>query len=200
MPRRIEFDVDIAIEDAMHEIWRCGYEAVSVKRICDRLGITRSSFYNAFGSREAFFARVVDTYFQGAPESMLMTLTPDSELAPALTSVVREVCRVRAADPDSRGCLVCNTLGELLPGNPKPGATVERASNAILDRLDQLVSWAKDRGELGPNTEVRSLALALHSMLMGINMQSKYVRSERDLWRSASTTLRALGLLSGTHD
>lgn len=194
MARPIEFDRDAAIDGAMHEIWRVGYEAASVKALSEKLGITRSSFYNAFGSREALFQLALERYFSQTPERALMEMTPETPLKPVLTEVLRAVCRRRANDPDARGCMAANALAELLPANEGPGAAVKRLADSTLDRLTQLVRWASQRSELPKDTDARGLALALHSMIIGINTQSKFIRREADLWRSASTTLKALGL------
>lgn len=196
MPRRLEFDREAAVETAMHEIWRVGYEAASVKTLSEKLGITRSSFYNAFGDRESLFQLTLERYFDQIPERALLNMTSDTPLKPAITLVFRDVCRARAGDPDKRGCLAANAIAELLPADEGAGKTIYIAAHAMLDRLDQLIAWAKERGELPSDVDARGLALAIHSLLMGLSMQSKFVHSERDLWRSASTTLNALGLYS----
>ena len=42
MARPLKFDRGEAVETAMQEIWRSGYEASSVKAISEKLGVTRS--------------------------------------------------------------------------------------------------------------------------------------------------------------
>jgi len=71
MPRPAKFDRQEALDVVMNEIWRSGYEACSAKAISEKLGITRSSFYNAFGSREALFKEALDAYIVSAPDRML---------------------------------------------------------------------------------------------------------------------------------
>ena len=63
MGRPTSFNRDEAIETVMQEMWRNGYEANTVKALSERLGITRSSYYNAFGSREALFKLALEKYF-----------------------------------------------------------------------------------------------------------------------------------------
>lgn len=48
--------------------WRDGYQANSVKALSERLGITRSSFYNAFESREAMFMEAFERYLERSPD------------------------------------------------------------------------------------------------------------------------------------
>ena len=68
MARPSKFDRDEAIETAMEAFWRAGYQACSVRALSERLGITRSSFYNAFGSREALFREALARYGDQAPD------------------------------------------------------------------------------------------------------------------------------------
>lgn len=196
----MKFDREAAIDAAMHEIWRHGYEAASVNSLSEKLGITRSSFYNAFGSREELFSLVLDRYLSSIPEGELFTATAETQLAPLLTRVFRAACARLAKDPENRGCLAANCLAELLPADNPSGAAMAQLAHQTFDQLDQLVTWAVRRGELADNTDIRGTALALHSAIMGLNLQSKFMQSERDLWRSASVALSGLGLLYADHD
>ncbi|HHL20983.1 MAG TPA: TetR/AcrR family transcriptional regulator, partial [Aliiroseovarius sp.] len=68
MGRPSKFDREAAIDKVMQEVWRNGFERASVKALSERLGITRSSFYNAFDSREALFEKVLARYFAQSPD------------------------------------------------------------------------------------------------------------------------------------
>ena len=196
MVRPLEFDREAAIELAMNEIWLNGYEGTSVKALCEKLKITRSSFYNAFGNREKLFKLALERYLEQVPERALAAMTPKTPLKPTLTRVFREICRVRANDPASRGCMAVNSMNELLPGDSEPGTVIASVANSAIDRLEELVQWAKDRSELPDSTDARGLALAIHSIMLGISTQSKLISDEKELWKSASTGLNALGLYS----
>ena len=196
MVRPMKFDRNAAIDTALQTIWRDGYGEASVKSLSATLGITRSSFYNAFGSREALFKLVLERYITVIPEAELFALSKDDPLSPALTRVVRKACQVRGNDPERRGCLAANAIAEILPTEDAAGEVVRELALATLSHLEKLVEWAKDRGEVDQMAVSRDLALAIHGMIMGLNLQSKFVVDASELWRSARTSLRALGLLS----
>ena len=196
MSRRLEFDRDAAIELVMNEMWVRGYEASSVKQLSEKLGITRSSFYNAFGSREDLFKLALQKYACYAPTGALAEMTSETPLKPALTRILREVCKRRANEMTKRGCMVANSVAELLPTNRVAGKVVADMALHGLERYEELINWAVQREELPRNTDVRGVALALHSLMLGLNTQSKLIHDEEDLWRSASTTLRGLGLFA----
>ena len=200
MGRPAKFDRDEAVETVMEEIWRTGFARSSVKALSQKLGITRSSFYNAFGSREALFAKALERYFTQSPDRPLGEAGPQTPLKPLMTNVFREICRHRAKDPDGRGCLVVNGVADLCPAHEALGAMVAEALLGSLARIRQLLGWARARGELAPDTDIDALALAVQNLMAGLSLISKVVQDEDQLWRSTRLTLAGLGLYAETND
>jgi TetR/AcrR family transcriptional repressor of nem operon len=182
----------------MEEIWRSGFEACSVKAISEKLGISRSSYYNAFGSRESLFREALHFYFLKSPDQTLCDEVADRSIKRQITSTFRKACTARASDPDARGCMAVNTLCELAGGpHAELGALLVEAVLANAARFEALLELAVTTGELDPATDVHGKALTLQSLLIGINTLSKAVRSETELWLAARTGLEALDLYEG---
>ena len=139
MGRPAQFDREQAVEIAMNEIWMNGFEACSIKAISEKLGITRSSFYNAFQSREALFEEALELYFSQTPDRVLAQVDSDIRIVPMLTKMFRDVCRARAADPQARGCMAVNCVAELVGVNEALGPMLERAVLGSLERLEHLI-------------------------------------------------------------
>ncbi len=196
MGRPAKFDRQIAIEVVMNEIWRSGFEANSVKAISENLGITRSSFYNAFGSREAMFLEALELYFSQSPDNVLAMVDGEAGILKVLTQVFKEVCRSRAADPEARGCMAVNCVAELVGVDETLGPVLEKAILGSLDRLERLLGQAAANGEIEDKGDLREKALALQNLLIGLNVMAKVVRSEDDLWAATKQTLKGLGLYS----
>jgi len=194
MARPSGFGRQEAVETVMNEIWKNGYEASSVKSLSEKLGITRSSFYNAFGSREELFGEVLDLYFSQSPDIALTQATPGIPIKQLLTKTFRAACKARAADEQSRGCLVINGVAELCNVNQQLGPVLEKAVLGSIIRMETLLKWAVAQNEVAPETDIRSTALALQNLLMGLNVMCKVVRDEKDLWKAAQATLKGLNL------
>lgn len=194
MARPSKFNRDDALETVMQILWRDGYETSSIKALSETLGITRSSFYNAFGTREDLFKEVIARYFDQTPDKPLAEATEAAALKPLLTRTFRSICRVRAADPEGRGCLAVNSAASLCGSHEVLGPFMAGCIEASLERIEMLVTWAVARGELPKDTDIRGTALAVQNLLVGINVLAKVVRDEDDLWATAKTTLRALDL------
>ena len=194
MARPSIFDREAAIEAAMQEMWRNGYEASSVKAVSEKLGITRSSYYNAFGTREDLFKEALAVYFAQSPDAVLHGGLPDMPILVLLTRTFRAICKARAEDPEARGCLAVNSLSELDTMHDELGVMIANAVLHSAARLEDLLKLAVSAGELAEQTDVQAMALALQNLLIGLNLFSKALRDEQELWLTASTTLKALDL------
>jgi len=184
----------------MHEIWRNGYEASSVKALSEKLGITRSSFYNAFGSREALFRQAFAAYCEQSPDIALTRARQGALVLPLLANTFKAACAVRAGDRERRGCMAVNSVVELCNVHAELGPVLEEAILGSLARIEQLLEWAVEQGEIEAGRDLHALALALQTLLMGLNVICKVVSDEEELWQIARTTLRGLGLIKDDDD
>lgn len=194
MARPSGFDRDTAIETAMQEMWWHGYKSSSVKSISETLGIKRSSYYNAFGSREDLFKEAMAVYFKQSPDYILHGELPDMSVVELLTRTFKAICAARAGDPEGRGCLAINSLTELDESDAELRDLIKNAVLRSAVRLEELLVIAVENGELPATTNVHAKALALQNLMVGINVLAKALRDEDELWLSVKTTLEGLGL------
>ena len=193
MARPTSFDREEAVETAMHAVWQNGFENTSVKQLAEMLGITRSSFYNAFGSREELFRTFIPKYASQSPDAVLREEVT-GEVLLLLTVLYREICKARAQDPQARGCLVVNSVAELCPSQEGLGPLLATLVQGSVDRIEELLDVAVENGELPATSNTHAIALALQNLTVGINVICKVVRSEDELWLLTKTTLEGLGL------
>ncbi len=193
MGRVKTFNRSEAVNTVMHEIWRSGYEACSVKALSEKLGLTRSSFYHSFGSREALFLEVLQVYFEQSPDFALENVGPNSPILREICKVFKNACVARAEDPEHRGCLAINSVLEMVGTNETLGPVLSNAMNTRLERFEKLLTFAVIRGELH-DCEIHSKAIALMNQLIGINVLGKVIHDSEELWQSARLSLTGLGI------
>ncbi len=194
MGRPSTFDRDAAVETVMHAIWQNGYEANSVKAMSEQLGITRSSFYNSFGSREDLFKEVLAAYFDQTPDRALYGDPPDMPVLSLISKTFREIVAIRAFDPEKRGCLAVNCVSELVGHHEELGPMLGTAVKNSAARFEELLNIAVARQELPQDTDTHGKALALQNLLIGLSVFAKVLHEEGELWLMVRTTLEGLGL------
>ena len=60
--RPLEFDPNAALEAAMHQFWSKGYEHTSLQDLVTAMNLSKSSLYQAFGSKQQLLQRCLGRY------------------------------------------------------------------------------------------------------------------------------------------
>ncbi len=194
MGRPAKFDRVQAISEIMNAIWKDGYEACSVKAISEQLGITRSSYYHAFKSREDLFLEALALYSQTIPAQKLYMPDERTPILKLISTVFQETCQFLTSQPEARGCMIVNSVTELVGSDPKLGPVIEDTLSSSKRQFEVLLQKAVENGEIAGSTDVVNKALALQNLLMGINVMSKVITEETELWAIAKQTLDGLQL------
>ncbi|WP_101674176.1 TetR/AcrR family transcriptional regulator [Alloalcanivorax mobilis] len=99
------FDTETALDTGQRLFHASSYDAVGLAALTDALGVKPPSFYKAFGSKAAFFSRVLERYAQSAL-ALDDILQPGRPPAQALAALLESAARTYTQDPEQRGCLV----------------------------------------------------------------------------------------------
>ncbi|MBE7636223.1 TetR family transcriptional regulator [Sneathiella sp. P13V-1] len=198
MPRPSKFNREEAIDKVMNILWRNGYEASSVKALSEELGITRSSFYNAFGSREDLFREAVKRYADQSPDKAFAQSLQGVNIKKLITRTFHQAVKARLADQEARGCLLINSVTELCNVNNELGPELCDIILSNRDRLREIIQAGLDNGEFPKGMDVQATALSLQSQLIGINVLSKAIRDEDELWSATVKGLQGLGVYDET--
>ena len=192
--RPVEFDREAAVRAAMNRFWKRGFGSVPASDLADSMAITRSSLYNSFGDRESVFREALETYRRLAPDAALAGIAPGVRVRPTVRKVFREICRVRAADPEARGCLLINAIGELVGVHKTLGKAVAEAVRDSVRVYERVLKQAADQGEIERPRDLRAATRAFVAFVAGLNAVSKVIRDEDALWRLCDSFLDRYGL------
>ena len=191
MPRHKEFDVDMALDQAMQAFWSRGYEATSLCDLLDRMQILRTSLYNAFGGKRALFLTVLRRYAglrRAETRALATTFSPRPAILRFFQDAVTPVIDHGARD----GCFLVNTALELAPHDAEAAAIVREAF-AHLEHtfFCKLIVQGRARGEIAPSVMPASTARGLLSQFVGLRVLSRS-RSEKHLLQSIAHQAEAL--------
>lgn len=174
--RPMEFDPQVALSAATRVFWQRGYEATSLDNLLGEMDISKSSFYQAFGSKPELFQRCLESYRDSNVDHLRVTLDQSASGKEFLEAVFGNVAEKagKASDPMRRtGCLLMNTASEFAQRDPKIAMLVARALQQIEDLFYAAVCRAQAEGDIPKTADARSLALFLLTSLGGLRGMTK---------------------------
>lgn len=162
------FDIGEAADRAMQVFWIHGYEATSVEDLVAATGLSRSSIYQAYGSKEGLFDAALRAYL-AAIEAKLAALESNGggldDVAAFFTNVGTDKSVAGDSQRCSRGCFVVNSIAELAQTTP----WIKQMGDAYQDRLRQafirVLAVAADRGEIAASSIERRANLLTFTTL-----------------------------------
>jgi TetR/AcrR family transcriptional repressor of nem operon len=193
MPRTREFDEDEVLDHAMATFWRRGYRATSLDQLLEAMGLSKSSFYESFGSKRDVLLEALRRYaasgMGGLIEPLLRPNAGRGEIEETLTRLARHA----RSSGGQRGCLVNNCLGEVVQHEPEVFAATREILRALEDLLVDAVTRGQRAGDITRDESPRALARFIANTFGGINLAAKAKPKKGELDDVVRVALRALG-------
>jgi TetR/AcrR family transcriptional repressor of nem operon len=159
-----EFDEQRALEAAMDEFWKKGYESTSLTDLCCCTGLHKGSLYQAFGDKHQLFMRSLNHYADREFREVAdVALQQDSPLD-SIRALVRTVCDHAA---EGRGCLMINSMVELAPHDPEVRDMLALEGQRRIGVMTELLTKAQELGEIRAELDPLRLAQQLMVGLAG---------------------------------
>lgn len=130
-----EFDMDSAMQGAMEIFWRQGYKATNLPDLLTAMGLTRGSFYKAFGDKMAVYLAALDRY-------EAEVIAKGGAALDACTSDSAADCLALLFDApkDPRlGCFICNAMVEMAPTDADVAAKTREMSDQLTGAIARVL-------------------------------------------------------------
>lgn len=178
MPRTKQYEPDRIAGIAMNVFWTQGYGATSIEDLAEATGLSRSSLYSEYGSKRELFSTALNHYL----EYFGTRLAPLSE--GGLDALEAFFQQVSADQPDKpAGCLMVNTMTELVPPDPSFADDADLYRIMIKDAFSDALATAETRGEIDSGSPGRR-ADFLTTQLFGLFVELRAQTSRTDIERS----------------
>ncbi len=185
-----EFDLDVATASLQRALWDRGFRSTSVEQLAADAGLSLSSLYAAFGSKQG----VLDATLARYEREMGPVIDELESAKRGLADIERFLRWVRAAleYPDSpRGCFMVNTMVEVGDGIPEIRERVAAYRSRIERALKAALDVAEVAGDIGAGSS-QDRARLIQAALFGAFAAARAgeTTAARDALQSVSRELR----------
>jgi TetR/AcrR family transcriptional repressor of nem operon len=196
MGRPRTFDEEQVVRRATELFWTKGYEATSIAELSAELGVHPGSLYRSFGNKEALFQRAVEHYRDHWAAGLGPYLCAGGPVLPRVRAVLVDFIEQAAGQQPPRGCLIANSIGELLPEGEASLTELLGGTLAVVeDGFLQGLRLAAEHGELANPGQLAAHAALLTMLLEGLQIRLKVEPDPRRLLPAVDSGLAALGLV-----
>ena len=163
------FDEEKVLDKATELFWTRGYEATSLDDLLGVMGMGKSSFYHAFGSKKELFEKVMDRFVNDTVHRMMIDLPVHPRPMERIREFFREIAH-GASMQHKKGCFMGNTVVELTNTDRALGARAVRRLERMEALFRQYIEAAQRSGELQTREDPTVLARYLQTMWNGLNI------------------------------
>jgi AcrR family transcriptional regulator len=190
--RPVVFDRDLALRAAMTLFWERGYEGTSFDDLIAAMGISASSFYNSFGSKEALYCEATKSYLDWSGQWFFAILhDPAIDTKTAFARLFESTAEEFTRRNHPTGCMISLAGTHCPPGmsNIREMMAEHRAfsEGAMAERMRKGIA----DGDMPEDTDCELLAAYYSAVARGLAVQARDGASREKLSEIGRLAMRA---------
>ncbi|MFV1872490.1 MAG: TetR/AcrR family transcriptional regulator [Oleiphilus sp.] len=177
------FDIDIALESALHIFWKNGYQSASMQELTAAMCLSKPSLYAAFGSKKTLYLKSLARYLNLLVEDCGVALTSEPDAYKAVQNFLLAISKLLTNPNFPGGCFIINGIADL-GGSATPedvNIQLRAALKGSETMLQERLLRAKNEGQLSTLNAHTDLAMLYSALISGLAVQAKSGASEERL-------------------
>ena len=186
------FDRDQALDVAMKMFWDRGFEGTNLDDLIGAMGISCSSFYNTFESKEQLYHEATETYLTSASDWFLGELNgPGKDTRTAIEDVLHASAKQYTCKDGPCGCMIAlagthlapelNSVREMMSGQRK------LSQSTFAARIRRGIK----EGDVPVGTKVDALATYYSAVSQGMAVQARDGATRKQLQEIVDLAMQA---------
>lgn len=181
MARKKSFNKDDVLERAMNLFWKQGFHATSMQDIVQNVGLSRSSLYESFGSKQGLFDQALGNYCRTNREGVKALLSNEKSVKSGIRNLLESSIHCTISDADKKGCFVVNSTTELVPGDDEMLKALSKNRASFEKVFFEFLQKGQATGEISPNKDIKTLSGLIYTVFSGLNVIAKLEKSPKKL-------------------
>jgi TetR/AcrR family transcriptional regulator, transcriptional repressor for nem operon len=173
MGRPREFNETAALEAALECFWQRGYKATSMRELAASMGLTAPSLYNAFGDKQALYARALERYLDRTTRDRLRRYETSLPPKQAIRHFFGEIIDHSINDRERKGCFLVNCALEVAPHQSELGALIAEQFSGIEAFFRRCILAAQSDGTAPRGIDANDVARLMLGALVGIRVLAR---------------------------
>jgi TetR/AcrR family transcriptional repressor of nem operon len=186
------FDATQVVDAVVDDFWSSTYAATSTDDLCRSAGLSRSSLYNAFGSKRELYLAAIHRYAELKAEQRAALLSLEETGRALLEQVIATTLDEQWADAGRRACFGINACVDEGAADDEIAASLERNARAYDRMLAEVIRRGQADGTLRADRPADDLATTLHAFVDGLQVRARIRPSRDDQRRDVATALSLL--------
>lgn len=188
--RPLSFDREKALDAALKQFWRTGYETTSVAELIQAMGITTPSLYAAFGDKESLFLECLDKYANPGPKTTPELIAEARSARQAAQDLLELSARWFTQPGTPAGCLVASAASSGSVSSQRVRAALKNVRDANQKALQKRIELDIRKGLLPKTANAQALAFMTMAIIEGMSTLARDGVGQKallDLTRTAMT-------------
>lgn len=186
------FNPQTAQSQALQLFWRNGYAQTSMADLLDHLGISRSSFYSAFGDKRSLYEQSLKD-FAAMSQMATQTLRSNKAIRDQLLDFFDLSFVLHGRDID-QGCLLVNTLLEQHAHDPELAQLAREYLESVEQAIANALEQSMNRGDISHEIGHKQLATLIMVVIKGLRVASKEGKTATELRALFQISIERFGL------
>lgn len=185
------FNRGAVLEKAMKLFWERGYEGTSFDELINVMGISPSSFYSAFQSKENLFYEAAEHYLSGPGGYLASPLEASVQTRTAVETLLKKAAIAATNEALPTGCMIALA-----------GAHVPPSLNSLRDEMRAKRNWVEaalitrinegiEAGDVPHDADSEELAAFFASVIRGIAILARDGAPRDKLIKISRAAMRA---------
>jgi TetR/AcrR family transcriptional repressor of nem operon len=171
--RPLSYEPDAALDAAMNAFWARGYDGTSMHDLLAAMGLSKSSFYQAFSGKHEVFEKSIALYCDRLAASLREKLRTADSGWDFIERVLSSAADEARTSENPRGCMIVNVATEFSARDPAVRRIIANGAQRVIRIFVAAVRQAQTEGSIPRHRDPKILGRYLMSNLTGLRTMVK---------------------------